>query len=519
MYMDDICYLYKKIWSLLLFKNLFLNNNKRMGGGLIQLVAYGIQDIYLTGDPQITFFKTVYKRHTNFTIEPIKQFFNSNPDFGKTVTCTLCRNGDLITNVYIFLKLPFIPKFRNDTSNIKKKFSWVRKIGYALIKQIDIEIGGQLIDTHYGEWLNIWAELTNTHECLADMIGDVPELFTPSNGKQGYGLYIPLEFWFCRHSGLALPVIALQYSEIKIHLELREAEDVYVIYPTHYIEIIDDIVGFEEGEYIEQNIHGIKIGGLFEYFDPLMRRLYYTKIIDNPEKQFIKKNPIIGYKTGLCVFPDPRKTGEVKLKNALPRRRELTIGPSHLLVDYVYLDTKERIKFIETSHEYLIEQLQFSGKKTIYDNYHIEQLSFSHPTKEIVWVTPLVNLTDGFLKDMFNYSNDKDRCNNIVSKATILLNGQERFAPREGNYFNWVQPYERHTRGPEQGIYVYSFAIFPEDKQPSGSCNMSKIDDLKLLLEFDGSVNLMNMVHLRVYAVNYNILRIIHGLGGLAFSA
>ena len=508
-----------------------------MGGGLIQLVAYGIQDIYLTGDPQITFFKMVYKRHTNFSVEPIRQFFSSSIDFGKSTTCTLARHGDLITNMFLFIKLPFIPEFKIDkvTKDNIRKFAWVRKIGYALVKQVDIEIGGQLIDSHYGDWLNIWAELTNYHEGLADMIGDIDKLIVPSNGKQGYGLYIPLEFWFCQHNGLALPIVSLQYSEIKIHVEIRRAEEVYVIHPSHYIDVKEDVVGLEYLEYIEQEINGFRVGALFDSYDPLLNRMYYTKIENTETKQFslnegfsdpvtgdLSTYPIVGKKSGFSVHPDPNKKGEIKQKNKLSR--ELALSDGYLVVDYIYLDTEERVRLAKSSNEFLIEQLQYPGSKTISNNSILSQLSFNNPVKEVVWVSQLNNISNGILNEKFNYKNDyfidelKGRGVNIISKATILLNGHTRFMEREGNYFNWVQPYERHMKAPSTGIYVYSFSLYPEDKQPSGSCNMSKIDDIKIQIEYDGTINSTNTVDLRVYMTNYNVLRIIHGLGGLAFS-
>lgn len=499
-----------------------------MGGGLIQLVAYGIQDIYISGDPQITFFKVVYKRHTNFSIEPIKQYFSTNLDFGKSSSCTIARHGDLITKMYLVINLPFIPQFKesdNATLDKIKRFAWVKKIGYAIIKTIEIEIGGQLIDCHTGEWLNILSELTNTFTGLDKMIGNVDELTQPTNGKNGYLLYIPLKFWFNKFNGLALPIVSLQYSEIKIHLEVNPPEEVYTIHPTHYIQINECVVGFDYLEYIEQNINGVKIGGLFDTFDPIEQKLYYTKI-DNT-KEFSTENlyinplsgnlmtyPIIGKKTGYIVYPKNNK--EIKLNNKLVK--ELSITNSYILVDYIYLDSEERMRFAQTNHEFLIEQVQFPNSKTISSNNILSQLAFNNPVKEIIWVAPLNNIVYGFLNDKFNYTNNYTDNDNIIKESTILLNGHKRFQERDGNYFNWIQPYECHKVAPSTGIYVYSFSLFPEDNQPSGSCNMSKIDDIKIQIKFDGSLNSNNTAELRIYMVSYNVLRIIHGLGGLAFS-
>ena len=183
----------------------------------MQLVAYGAQDIYLTGNPQITFFKVVYRRHTNFSMESIQQNFNGTADFGRKITCTISRNGDLIHKIYLQSTLPQINVNDGATQTNLKAFRWLNWIGHVLIKNIEIEIGGQRIDKHYGDWLHIWNELSQTpgHASgYAEMVGNVPRL-TQISFTRGdtctvpqYTLYIPLQFWFCRNPGLALPLIA-----------------------------------------------------------------------------------------------------------------------------------------------------------------------------------------------------------------------------------------------------------------------------------------------------------------------
>lgn len=495
-----------------------------MGGGLIQLVAYGIPDIYLTGDPQITFFKVAYKRHTNFSIEPIKQYFSSSPDFGKKVSCILTKAGDLISKSYLYIELPFIPPFKqsdNQTLDNLKKIAWVRKLGFALINKISIEIGGQLIDCHYGDWLNIWSELTNTHDkSLNEMIGNLPELTSLTNGKMSHKLYIPLEFWFCQDSGLALPIVALQYSEVSIHLELNRAEDCYYIGPTHCIIVSEDVVNFNKNEIIQQKFNNIEINCIFMDYDVMTNKMYYIKInmaqsfnteplYSDPDTDELITYPIVGLDSKFTVHPIGL---EVKQNNIL--NRQLTIVKSYLQVDYIYLDTLERVKFIKANHEYLIEQVQFAGTKTISNNNVLQQLSFSNPIKELIWNTSLNYITI----DQFNYTNNFINGSNMLSTATLFLNGHPRFSIRDGNYFNWVQAYQYHTRTVD-GIYIYSFCLQPEKVgQPDGSINMSKIDDIKLQLVFDGTVSADITAKLRIYGRGYNILRIIHGLGGLAFS-
>jgi hypothetical protein len=386
-----------------------------MGGGLMQLVAYGAQDIYLSGNPQITFFKVVYRRHTNFSMESIEQTFNGFPDFGKKVTCPISRNGDLIHRIYLQATIA-------DATD-----TMVEWAGHELIKSVEVEIGGQRIDKHYADWLHIWNELTQTAghwEGYKMMVGGGAK---DANNKKT--LFIPLQFWFCRNPGLALPLIALQYHEVKINIEFGESM-------------------------------------------------------------------------------------------AVMGANDKSIDSAALYVDYIYLDTDERRRFAQVSHEYLIEQLQFTGDESASSKI---KLNFNHPVKELVWVEK-----DG-AKPVGEYVTTYD-------SAKLQLNGHERFTQRVPQYFQLVQPYQHHERVPTKcssvvdtttasttepvsttcstgNINVYSFALKPEEHQPSGTCNMSRIDNATLNLQGVDSDNTV-----KVYAINYNVLRVMSGMGGLAYS-
>ena len=358
-----------------------------MGGGLMQLVAYGAQDIYLSGNPQITFFKVVYRRHTNFSMESIEQTFNGSASLGNKVTCTISRNGDLISRIYLQMDLTN----SSDSVNVS---------AHDVVKSVEVEIGGQRIDKHYGAWLNIWNELTQTsghfegYEKMTTAVKAASESTTTT-------VYVPLQFWFCRNPGLALPLIALQYHEVKINIEFESNTD-------------------------------------------------------------------------------------------------LTMTNASLYVDYIYLDTDERRRFAQVSHEYLIEQLQFTGDESPSSKI---KLNFNHPVKELVWVEYLAGSA------VTTYSN-----------AKLQLNGHERFSVRKPAYFQLVQPYQHHERVPtDKEINVYSFALKPEEHQPSGTCNMSRIDNATLNLEgINPGGNTCDTV--KVFAVNYNVLRVMSGMGGLAYS-
>ena len=367
-----------------------------MGGGLLQLVAYGAQDVYLTGNPQITFFKVVYRRHTNFSIESIQQTFNGNPTLGQRVTCQISRNGDLVHKLYLQATVTSVTNALD--------------VGHKLIEQVEVEIGGQMIDRQYGEWMYIWNELTLPKGKKAGF----ERMIASTGASSGSTVYVPLEFWFCRNIGLALPLIALQYHEVKINLTLGSKE---------------------------------ALGG-----------------------------------------------------NAA------TLTNVELWADYIFLDTDERRRFAQLSHEYLIEQVQFTGGESIADSATSavttkSKLSFNHPVKELVWV---------------NKHSTADQFSNLpTTDFQLQLNGNDRFAKRDAKYFTHVQPYQHHENIPDgKNIHVYSFALKPEEHQPSGTLNMSRIDTATAIVGTYG----VGPGTLNMYAVNYNVLRILSGMGGLAYS-
>jgi hypothetical protein len=476
-----------------------------MGGGLMQLVSYGAQDVYISGNPQITFWKILYKRHTNFAVESIEVTFNGQADFNKRVTAIINRNADLMYKTYVQVVLPEVK-----TDSAGKQFRWVHYIGHRLIKQVEVEIGGQRIDRQYGDWMQIWTQLATdagTVRALDSIIGNTPDLVLVKNngglaldapctssettkscvgraGTPDKTLYIPLQFWFCRNPGVAIPLIALQYHEVRINVDFET----------------------------------------------------------QPNCIFSAGSPTVG-----------------------------SLAAASLYVDYCYLDTEERRRFAQQSHEYLIEQVQYTGAESITSSSNKIQLNFNHPVKELFWVVQRDSFVDcapsgaaaTYLgQQPFNYSDDWDmatgllssftndsttdapttdydsgsnsnyllakllvdadvRCDgkNPVEVAKLQLNGQDRFTEREGSYFDKVQPYQHHSRCPSTGINCYSFALRPEEHQPSGTCNFSRID--KATLQLTVSVNTVtgdNTAQVRVYALNYNVLRVMSGMGGLAYS-
>jgi hypothetical protein len=513
-----------------------------MGGGLMQLVSYGAQDIYISGNPQITFWKILYKRHTNFAVESIEVTFNGQADFNKRVTAVINRNADLMYKTYVQVVLPQIEL--SGTAG----FRWLSYIGHRLIKQVELEIGGQRIDRQYGDWMQIWTQLSTDAgnvKVLDSIIGNTHDLVLmkrgtgllldatcsssettisciPRKGTPAKTLYIPLQFWFCRNPGVSIPLIALQYHEVRINVDFET---------------------WQNCQYAET---------------------------------------VVGSPTALTAS---------------------SLAAASIYVDYVYLDTEERRRFAQQSHEYLIEQVQYTGAESITSSSNKIQLNFNHPVKELLWVVQRDSFVDcstaTWLASVggaqpFNYSDDFStegiimsllsqasqtgivtaastistnvtavfgqnlsqsssligadavdingtlefdsgvnyllakvilesnvRCEgkNPVEVGKLQLNGQDRFTEREGSYFDKVQPYQHHSRSPSTGINVYSFALRPEEHQPSGTCNFSRID--KATLQLTVSLNTVTgsrTAQVRVYALNYNVLRVMSGMGGLAYS-
>jgi hypothetical protein len=539
-----------------------------MGGGLMQLVAYGAQDVYLTGNPQITFWKVSYRRYTNFAMESIEQTFNGQADFGRRVTCTISRNGDLAYRTYLQVTLPEINQQMANPNSDGVYARWLDFPGEQLIAQVEVEIGGQRIDRQYGDWMHIWNQLTVTSEQQRgyyQMVGNTTQLTyitdpsfndvdgpcdslaprqvcAPRNALPETTLYVPFQFWFCSNPGLALPLIALQYHEVKINLDIR----------------------------------------------PIDECLWAVSTLNS----------------GNC-------SGSPKVTTAYNQ----SLVAASLYVDYVFLDTDERRRMAQNPHEYLIQQLQFTGDESVGSSSNKIKLNFNHPVKELIWVVqPDENVDycaslecDQVLYKVlgaqpFNYTDavdalpnaimafggpesvaatstsfidangmfqdagaedvdgngywnqntnvDYDAPNlgfgtiqnsgvsdagtfvlsetalalhcwgqNPVVTGKLQLNGQDRFSEREGTYFDLVQPYQGHTRTPDTGINVYSFSLRPEEHQPSGTCNFSRIDNATLQLVLsNATVEGTKTAKVRVYATNYNVLRIMSGMGGLAYS-
>lgn len=514
-----------------------------MGGGLIQLVAHGIQDVVLIDKPQITLFKTLYRRYSNFSIEQVPQNFNKTTvALGDTVSCKLGRAGDLVYRVVLVATLPPIPPFMaNGRIDTRTTFAWARRIGFVIISKITVSIGGIIIDSQTGEWMNIWYELTHPFDNnINRLIGDVPELTQPSGTKDAYCLHVPLTFWFCKDNVLALPVVALNYNQIQIDVEFADASKCYTISPASTLQLLDDTVQFIPGEHIEQTVNGQTACGQFIDFDPITRTLWYNRISVQPfmaatapavttsahqhQHLFINQPArhrfaISGRESQYSGCPQDGAV-ERTIRRSPPT---IVLSNCHLDVDYVYLDNYERARICATPKEYLIEQVQCAANRVVQTTTVGLRLALMHPIRTIMIVvrgSMASRQNDWFNYTTSPYRDGDDRLTgaNMVVTGELLFNGRSRTGVKPGLFFNRIQPLSYFRSSPSTGINIYSFSLFPMQYNPSGAANCTMIDNIELKLKLDACIGPHNPARVQVFGIGYNVLRTSDGLGGVLFT-
>ena len=485
------------------------------------LVSVGKENLYLSSQPEITFYKTVYKKYTNFSTELIAQYFKTIGDFGRKVTVNLSKMADLVGKIYLYIELPNIES--SNHSNLPdgiKKFSWVKKPGLSIIKYIDLEIGGVLVSRQYGDWLNIIGEINQPFgkkRGYDKMIGNIPELINFSNGKENtYGIYIPLDFWFCKDSGLALPLVSLTHHEIKIHVEFNNFEDCYKESPNHYLTIDSPICLFDEGEQIIQEVDGNIYIGEFVYFDIINKRIYYNKIKGDFQIPTYK-NLLYKLKGKKSLFETNIEPNSKIVVDETYFMNPKSIKKTYLLVNYIYLDNKERWFFINKNHEYLVPIVQNISSHTLYNINSSYKIPLVNPSKIIFWRAIL--LSNQIRNDNFNYTLNPltETYDNIIEKHQIIINSIPRLDIDNWEHYSYLQNYQSKFNSPQKGLYSYSFCLNPNSYQPSGSLNFSKIDDAYLQLTMNKLINYQNPITIKLYGIQYNLFRVIDGLGGLAY--
>lgn len=544
-------------------------------GSLTQLAALGSQDQYLSVAGEITFFKGVYRRHTNFAKESVYMQFNQNPNWGAQTTCVISRTGDLLSKVWLYVKLPALNQplekmefielkralmgdinligqdgvpLKAVSSTIPYNTSWTAamnaseympihspegilidgdvtnsllkntfvgstlidqtavqsqlpqsvpsntmalyvdffrtyqgpfvqekgpldeitfdnmidlqrefvqsnpgkhprarycdEVGHALIDKVDLVIGGTLIDSHPGHYLQVWNELTQTPEKkqighLIGRSGSEAELEDMAMTEQD--LYIPLQFFFCRHLMCSLPLIALQYHQVEVKVTFNQ---------------LDKVVAFAGYEYNLQSVTSL------------------NKELGHQASWYAHYNASQSTNSGFVVPRDKR----------LLDKTRLGIVEARLMCNLVYLEEEERKTFAGSTHEYLVDLLQYQGPMATGKEQTTYHAYFNHPTSELIWVfVPKASILHG---EPFNYTalqSSYNAAGDTLKTAKLQFNGYDRFTAMPAEYFREIVPAQYHTSVPTRPIYVYSFALEPEDFRPSGSVNLSRIDNVKLI--------------------------------------
>lgn len=549
-------------------------------GGLMQLVSYGAEDIYLTGNPQMTFFKAVYKRHTNFAYEWIPVYFDPTLSFSTTdfvkMTAPLPRQGDLVRDTVIILDLPAI------YSSEQENFRWIKFLGQNIFHYIDLIIAGQRIDRNYGQWFNIWSTISKDNSNQAaylEMIGMSQDMISPAQYYGSYGttvsptipkrrLHVPLEFFYTEHPGLSLPLIAIQYVEVRFDIEFTRINDWFTIgnpafSPNVFFSASNEVIGSANVE-----LRNTLVAGGWNSCNIFWKFVNGTSAPGN---------------WGQAVSFD---------------------------VKYTYLDTPERRLFAAAVSEYLITQtrrIEFTG---LFGGNELVDLTFFHPVKEMLWVfqrsdvnvqndwnnyttlansedmevylekvsfhsnlvkfgvpvpTPLGNIvlpsgmtitqfrsfikTTDTLNQIESVPDCFDQVLNIFYKGKFIFNGHDRQAEKTIYYYQYQEPYALHDRAPgrDKQIYVYSFAESPESIQPSGTANFSRLNDPQFQFTIKSRLPTNQCAttptplnegcystatgscvcdpfqtsydyNLFFYVRNVNILRIMNGIAGLVFA-
>jgi len=480
-----------------------------MGGGLLELVAHGVQDIYLIGNPQITFFKIVYKRHTNFSMESIRATYDGTANFNKTIVVSIPRSGDLVHTMMLEVDVPAIASAASTSENGTLKY--VNSLGHALIDYVELEIGGQKIDKHYGEWMEIWTQLAydESKQNAYDLILPRANIdTTPNNtvaGASATTVYIPLQFWFCRNIGLALPLVALQYHEVKLYIRFNSFDKVHTFGSDQSFTITQSGTTITQSGTNPRNFHNSNDSNkTITYKDGTTATATYGSATTLTSSRSVT----ISSAEEIYLTPDNNLSAVYSITEA------------RLYIDYIFLDSYERKKFAEMKHRYLIEQIQYNDGESIPDSTTTKslELTFNLPVKSLYWVSQLNNAVITKHNDRFNFSgmlNRSETLDDPITKAVLKFNGIDRFEERKGPYFRLIQPFQKHTRVSKLYIYMYSFCLNPEAHQPSGACNFSKINSANLNLTFKSNIGASNV---RIYALTYNVLRIFSGMGSVAFS-
>jgi hypothetical protein len=490
------------------------------GLGKVILVSIGKENLYFNSNSSITYFKKNFRDYcVNITNEILPQYFKSSPTFGKRLSTKIAKNSDLIKDITVYFELPDIqPSQHSSLPENIKKFAWTNKIAFAMIKYIDIEIGGILVSRHYGDWLNIQYETTKTQDYGWEKeIGKNVTILTDyTNGKSSYKLYIPLSFFFNNEVDIGFPLISISKQEIEIHVELNDFDQCYKETPTNYFEIDSYVCLYIKDEIIKQNVDGVKSAGQFVYFDINTKRVYYNKLYNDFLINTVDnlKYLITGKISGFSIQPKVNTiiiTDENYFPSIYPALKE-----AFVLVNYVYLDSNERWYFSNNDLEYIIPLVSNVLEKNINSINSNYNLKLVNPHKVLYWRAQLnSNL---YINDVFNYSSlpYTDNEEPLIQSNKLLINSIARNEIYNNEYYERLQPYLNNCYS-TKNINMFSFGFNPLNYNPAGTMNFSKVDDAIIQMNLNKIINYNNSINIRAYGVYYNIMVIKNGNSSLKY--
>jgi Major capsid protein N-terminus/Large eukaryotic DNA virus major capsid protein len=459
-----------------------------MTGGLMALLAVGPQNQYTSQSPEMSYWRQVYKRHTNFSMESIQATFQTAPILNASMnqfTCRIGRHGDLLGNVYMSIELPDI------YSDGNLRFRWVKNLGCVLLNHYYVNVDTQRIDERWGQFMDIWSELSHTHDkrrAFDKMTGNTADVVDPKslqrkvtidNNNLSYTfypaalnanspsiakrrIYIPLDFWFTKSNVLALPLVGLQYQNIDITVELPPITSLYQVWDPR---------------------EGINGG----YISPL---------------EYMSRYP--GVDASISAFTQYGGGGPSTL-----------FLNAYMECNYIFLDTIERNHVAISNTDYLVERVYQNTPGSV-KGIGVLDMTVSNPIKEIVFVFRRSDAN--IYNDWTNYTktHPSSAAGGILSTAKVLFNGMDLFKDKDAAFFNQLQPYTYHSNSPRQGVYCYSFALYPEKVQPSGSFNATMINKTQLYVTLTDSDKYYDAF---VYSIYYNIFRVMSGSGAMVFTS
>ena len=487
-----------------------------MGLGLLLLIT-GKENVIVNKNPTITFFKKVYNKSSILTNEILPQYFKSMPNFGKRITVNIASTADMIQDMTLYFELPEIPPSKHSTlPHGIKKFAWVDHLVYAMIKYIDIEIGGILISRHYGDWLYIYKKMNISLSHKNDT--DITQLTSYTNGKNSFKLYLPLSFFFNITNNFALPLIALSKQEVKLHIELNDISMCYRESPTHYFIINTFICLYAEGEILRQNIDGNKSIGEFVYFDINTKRVYYNMKYNTfqvPKSTTnMNKYSIVGDISGYSLIPSINSIvikDESYFYTAPP-----VLKNSYILANFIYLNSDEQWYFMNNEIQYIVPIILNVLDKDITSINSNYKLQLYNPHQVLIWRAQLnSNIT---INDTFNYTSLPLTINSepLIQSNKLIINSIPRTELYNYQHYTYLQNYINQYIS-NDGIYMYSFGLDPSSYNPKGTMNFSMIDDAYIQLNMNKLVNYQNIINVVAYGIYYNILVIKNGTSSMKY--